>query len=571
MGQKVINGSKRQKIEREQSPAEAPNNLLPHFSSPHYPSSYGKKRIAKSLLPELNELQKLNSSYEVDVEACKSIVHIFTRDFRINDNISLSEASHRAAELGKPLICIYIDYPQLDRVHSVSGWQREYRKQALLKLQAALETDYKIPLYFSSCEETSGPKILDHLLSILAKVESTTVYSNILYEIDELKLCLHMLKELPKHGISFNAFHDFCVIGPDHIRTKKDSPYSVFTPWYKSWLKYLNDNKTEILRDVKVIKPPKNENTDPLLKKFFNSTFEEKVSKKELDDSDHTQQRENFKKYWNAGEDSALKDLNSFIKSGKISSYGKNRDSVEPIETSQLSVHISSGAISVRTILRILHSKIPKLFNFDHKGNEGESSWIRQLAWRDFYTHILCHWPYVCTFLPFQTDFASIQWEYNKDHFTKWCKGETGYPFVDAAMRQLNQTGYMHNRCRMVVASFLSKHLLIDWRYGERYFLEHLVDGDFASNNGGWGFSSSVGVDPQPYFRIFNPWTQSEKFGANGEYIRKWVPELRHIKDKSIHNPYASHETVDDYPRPIVDHKESRERALERYKQAKYD
>ena len=171
---------------------------------------------------------------------------------------------------------------------------------------------------------------------------------------------------------------------------------------------------------------------------------------------------------------------------------------------------------------------------------------------------------------PFKPEYSNIVWEYNMDNFKAWTEGKTGFPLVDAAMRQLNHTGYMHNRCRMVVASFLAKDLLIDWRMGEKYFMEHLIDGDFASNNGGWGFSASCGVDPQPYFRIFNPLLQSEKFDTDGSYIRKWCPELASIKGNAIHDPYGRGAEVtakkNGYPRPIVEHKMARERCLERYK-----
>ena len=173
---------------------------------------------------------------------------------------------------------------------------------------------------------------------------------------------------------------------------------------------------------------------------------------------------------------------------------------------------------------------------------------------------------------PFKSDLSNIEWSYDEEKFAAWCEGKTGFPIVDAAMRQLNHLGYMHNRCRMIVASFLSKDLLIDWRKGERYFMEHLIDGDFASNSGGWGFSASVGVDPQPYFRIFNPLLQSEKFDSHGEYIRKWVPELAGLDDKAIHDPYGrgagDKAKKKGYPAPIVEHKKSRERALSAYKGA---
>jgi deoxyribodipyrimidine photo-lyase len=171
---------------------------------------------------------------------------------------------------------------------------------------------------------------------------------------------------------------------------------------------------------------------------------------------------------------------------------------------------------------------------------------------------------------PFKPEYTNITWEYNQEHFKAWCEGKTGYPIVDAAMRQLIHCGWMHNRCRMIVGSFLAKHLLLDWRMGERYFMEHLIDGDFASNNGGWGFSASTGVDPQPYFRIFNPMLQSEKFDLEGEYIRKWVPELKGMEGKAIHEPYERAKKEAEktgYPKRIVDHKASRDRALARYKE----
>ena len=171
---------------------------------------------------------------------------------------------------------------------------------------------------------------------------------------------------------------------------------------------------------------------------------------------------------------------------------------------------------------------------------------------------------------PYKAEYSNIRWEYNLEHFESWKTGQTGFPIVDAAMRQLKHTGYMHNRCRMIVASFLAKDLLIDWRMGEREFMLSLIDGDFASNNGGWGFSASCGVDPQPYFRIFNPLLQSEKFDPSGDYIRKWIPELKDVKGNAIHDPYGRGADIqakkNGYPRPIVDHATARNRALASYK-----
>ncbi len=271
---------------------------------------------------------------------------------------------------------------------------------------------------------------------------------------------------------------------------------------------------------------------------------------------------------WPPGEHEAQVRLAKFCDE-RIGGYQARRNFPAEGATSNLSVHFASGTLSARTAIRHArdHNNTKKLDG----GNQGIQTWISEVAWRDFYKHVLAHWPYVCMNKPFKPEYTNIEWEYNQEHFKAWCEGRTGYPIVDAAMRQLNHCGYMHNRCRMIVGSFLAKHLLLDWRMGERYFMEHLIDGDFASNNGGWGFSASTGVDPQPYFRIFNPLLQSEKFDAEGEYIRRWIPELKCIEGKAIHDPYGRGKgdvaKKNGYPERIVDHKASRDRALARYKE----
>ncbi|KAL8690771.1 MAG: hypothetical protein Q9218_003864, partial [Villophora microphyllina] len=276
-----------------------------------------------------------------------------------------------------------------------------------------------------------------------------------------------------------------------------------------------------------------------------------------------------YKSLWPPGEPEAHARLSKFLHE-KASKYKETRNFPAANTTSLLSVHFSSGTLSARTALsRARASNTTQKLD---AGNEGLKSWIGELAWRDFYKHVLVHWPYICMNKPFKPEYTNIHWDYNEPLFQKWCQGQTGYPFIDAAMRQLNTMGYMHNRARMGCASFLAKDLLIDWRRGERYFMEHLIDGDFASNNGGWGFSASTGVDPQPYFRIFNPWLQGEKFDPEGEYIRKWVPELANIRSaKAIHDPYnrgaEAEARRNGYPRVCVEHKSSRDRALKRYKE----
>nr|WP_274620741.1 FAD-binding domain-containing protein [Colwellia maritima] len=197
-----------------------------------------------------------------------------------------------------------------------------------------------------------------------------------------------------------------------------------------------------------------------------------------------------------------------------------------------------------------------------------EFSWLNEIIWREFYRHLLFHEQRLCKHQAFKEKYRTTVWHNDKEKFMAWCKGKTGYPLVDAAMLQLNQTGRMHNRLRMVVASFLTKHLLIDWRWGEKYFMQHLIDGDLASNNGGRQWAASTGCDAQPYFRIFNPIRQSERFDPNGEFIRKYIPELNSIPDKHIHFPhqYIANHQLSLYWEPIVDHKEARINALAFYK-----
>jgi deoxyribodipyrimidine photo-lyase len=219
--------------------------------------------------------------------------------------------------------------------------------------------------------------------------------------------------------------------------------------------------------------------------------------------------------------------------------------------TSALSPYLCSGIISIGDCWRIT-TQMPD--------DDGVRCWQNELLWREFYKHIVFHFPQVCMHKPFKENTNNIPWQHNSADFDNWCQGKTGYPVVDAGMRQLLSSGWMHNRLRMVTAMFLSKHLLIDWRWGERWFMQNLIDGDLAANNGGWQWCASTGVDAVPYFRIFSPVRQSQRFDAAGEYIRTHVPELAGLKSKQIHEPDV--ERPQSYPPPIVNHKFARERAL---------
>ena len=263
------------------------------------------------------------------------------------------------------------------------------------------------------------------------------------------------------------------------------------------------------------------------------------------------------------GEAHALDVLNQFIED-QVEFYKVERDFPALKGTSQLSTYLNIGILSIRQCIQALFNAQQGYFKLD---SEGQQTWLDELLWREFYQHILYDFQRVSKHLPFKKNTQKIQWRDAPEDLKDWQYGLTGVPIVDAGMRQMLATGWMHNRVRMIVAMFLSKNLLIDWRLGEQWFMQHLVDGDLAANNGGWQWCASTGTDSVPYFRVFNPISQSQKFDANGDYIRRWVPELAHLDAKSIHDPYAKNPNLKlNYPRPIVDLKQSRIRAIEAFK-----
>lgn len=317
--------------------------------------------------------------------------------------------------------------------------------------------------------------------------------------------------------------------------TKKDGdPYKVFTPFKK--VAYTEN-------------PPKPYDVDQeKLKQFVTTKNEIPLELKK--------QFNRCKREWKAlGELAAKHRLTDFV-SERIGGYDENRDLPAIAGTSRLSPYLRTGVLSIRTVTEAVLSA-PK--------SSGRDTYYDELLWREFYYMIMVQFPGLKD-RPFNDKYRHLEWEDADETFQAWCDGKTGYPIVDAAMRQLNETGWMHNRLRMIVASFLSKHLLIDWRKGERYFEQKLIDYEAASNIGGWQWAASVGTDAVPYFRIFNPTIQSEKFDADGTFIRKYVPELSDLDKKSIHFPDLTERK--DYVEPIVDHKKARARALERFKDA---
>ncbi|WP_425447534.1 cryptochrome/photolyase family protein [Dethiothermospora halolimnae] len=382
---------------------------------------------------------------------------------------------------------------------------------------------------------------LDVLKNLSNEFDIDSIHFNRDYE----PYAVHRDKEIWEYfadkNIKIKSYKDSVLHERREILKKDKTPYSVFTYYYRKW---------STLKKYPIYPIPDTLNTP--------NTYS--VDTESLNSGNTL-----------GGESLGHEILEEFL-NNKIINYKKYRDIPYRDITSKLSPHLRFGTISIRTIYYKSLDLLNKTKSKDDRDNI--LAFIRQLAWRDFYFQIIYHHPHIKD-SSYIKKYDKVNWENDKDMFNKWTKGETGYPFVDAGMRQLLKEGWMHNRLRMIVASFLTKDLLIDWRWGEKFFDKHLIDYDLALNNGGWQWAASTGTDPQPYFRIFNPITQSEKYDPHGNYIRKYVPELKNVPDEYIHIPYKMPMELQqdigcvigkDYPNPIVDHSLQRKKAITMYK-----
>jgi deoxyribodipyrimidine photo-lyase len=395
---------------------------------------------------------------------------------------------------------------------------------------------------------------VDEIARLAQGLHVQAVYANHDDEPEALARDARARGTLADLGIALHTSKDHVIFERQEILTGSGSAYTVFTPYKNAWLKKLEpfyvsayrigkyaDALAPLPQDLKVTLPT-------LADLGFEPTnlHEMKLG---------------------LGETGAQDMLADFLP--RMDRYDTTRDFPAVKGPSYLSTHLRFGTVSIRQLAREAASRM-------HHGSRGAAVWLSELVWRDFYHQVLHHHPHIVR-ASFKAEYDAIQWERGKHAealFAAWCEGRTGYPLVDAAMAQLNQTGYMHNRLRMVVASFLVKDLGIDWRWGERYFAAKLIDYDLAANNGGWQWAASTGCDAQPYFRIFNPVSQSEKFDPEGKFIRRYVPQLAKLSDNAIHAPWlakpieladAGVKLGDTYPPPIVMHDVAREKTLQRY------
>ena len=457
-----------------------------------------------------------------DMKNYNKSLFIFRRDLRLSDNKGLNQAL-----LNSTLVipCFIFDPTQVGNKNSYRSMNAiQFMIDSLAEIDEQLK-NLNSHLYFFY---GSAPNVIKKLI-IEEGIDA--VFVNRDYTPFSLKRDEEIKKICIEHHCEFISIHDLLLHEPEQVLTGSGTPYSIFTAFYK-----------------KSVTLPVSPSEKRAGKNFYDKKiagshgpeiFKEIIPRRNSD-------------IWVHG---GSKNAESILKSlDNLEDYQKTRDYPE-LPTSFLSAHLKFGTVSIRQTYEAIIQKLGKGHPL-----------LRQLYWRDFFTHVAYHSPFVFGHA-FHEKYDKLPWKNDKKDFEAWCSGKTGFPIVDAGMRQLNATGWMHNRVRMIVGSFLTKDLHIDWRWGEQYFARQLVDYDPAVNNGNWQWSASTGCDAQPYFRIFNPWLQQIKFDKECHYIKKWVPELKHTNPRIIHAWYnAKYNEIRDYPKPIVDHAQESARSKLMYK-----
>lgn len=472
------------------------------------------------------------------------ILFWFRSDLRLADNIGLHQAALRARHDGQPLGAVLTLCPGQWTKHDWGAPKAGFVLRAAASLAKDLSSR-NIP-----CRVLVLPRFADvpaSLADLCRELKCSNVFANREYEINEVRRDAAVARALQAQGAALHLFHDQCVLPPGSVRTGSAGPYTVYTPFRKRWGDVLATEGLPAALPPPPSQPRAPWPSDPVpsaLGGFSGPTHEE---------------------HWPASEVEAQARLTRFA-ARAMPDYLARRDQPGIEGTSTLSPYLSAGLISARDALRAAIARgaaaSPKAAP---RGKSGPDQWLNELVWREFYRHLIDAFPHLCMGRAFKSETESILWSTRDDHFEAWCTGRTGIPIVDAGMRQLVGTGWMHNRVRMVTAMFLTKNLFIDWRRGEQFFMRHLVDADLAQNNGGWQWSASTGTDAAPYFRVFNPISQSRTHDPEGAFIRRFVPELRDLGPDEIHAPHEAPDLLrarPDYPAPIVDLNASRAAAI---------
>ena len=465
------------------------------------------------------------------------------RDLRISDNIGLSAA----AEQGSKVVGLFCLDPGILDGDDIAPARVTYMIGCLQELQSSYQQLGSQLLILHDKPTKAIPKLAEAL-------KARAVYWNLDVEPYAKDRDRHISEALTEKGIETKSFWDQLLHAPGDILTKSnDSPYKVYTPFWRSWNSRDKDAPT-----------PKIKQLDGLSKTELETA--EKAGAIALPSAKDLGYEWDTPLLVPPGETAAKERLEEFC-DRTIYNYDEERNFPYLDSTSQLSAALKFGAIGIRTVWQATLEVAENCRSDEAKS--GVVTWQKELAWREFYQHCMFFFPELAKGA-YRDELKDFPWENDETKFKAWCEGKTGYPIVDAAMRQLNEIGWMHNRCRMIVASFLAKDLIIDWRWGEKYFLQKLYDGDLSANNGGWQWSASSGMDPKP-LRIFNPASQAAKFDRDGEYIRQWVSEISSLDTEYLVTGKIPPEEREGtgYPEPIVDHKVQQRKFKALYKQQK--
>lgn len=446
---------------------------------------------------------------------------IFRRDFRVIDNVGLNLAN----SICKRIYPVFIFTPE--QVTGANKFKSDNAVQFMIESLQDLSSQISKMGGQLMCFYGHNTSIVSHLIK---ELDINVVCFNADYSPYAIQREMGIIQLCDKMGVTVEYGHDYYLHPPGTIVNGQGNPYQKFTPFYNASIRKKVDSPAS------------------LRKIHFSSTSKHLQNSISLDDALHRFTKINPNILVHGGRGNAISQMRQAAKN--IKNYPRTHNELSH-STSELSAYIKFGCVSIREVYKTFRTK---------------HDFIRQLFWRDFYANILYSFPQVLGHA-LKPNYNKIKWHHNSNWFKKWCDGETGYPVVDAGMRQMNQTGYMHNRARLIVSSFLVKTLLISWEEGEKYFAQKLVDYDPASNNGNWQWTAGSGADSQPYFRIFNPWEQGKNYDPNCEYIKKWVPELKDVPNKDILNwedKYSEYKDIK-YPKPIVDYKKQKELALKMY------
>jgi deoxyribodipyrimidine photo-lyase len=460
-------------------------------------------------------------------------------DLRVHDNTALTAAMEQG-----PTLAVYVISPGQWQRHDDAPCKVDFWLRNLVELQTAL-AELNVPLLIR--EADTWDQAPDVLLKLCREHQVQALHVNEEYGINERNRDLAVEQAVTDADIQWRSHLDQLFFKPGSVLTKTGGYFQVFSQFRKVCYARMHQAMPRLVRSPQA-QPPQTIASDPVPNQV----------------SGFATPSEALRALWPAGEAEARRRLAQFSDE-QIDYYRSERDFPAKPGTSQLSAYLAAGVVSPR---QCLHAALMSNQGEFETGSVGAVTWINELLWREFYKHILVGYPRVSRHRAFRPETEALKWRDAPEELAAWQQARTGLPIIDAAMRQLLETGWMHNRLRMVVAMFLTKNLLIDWREGERFFMQHLIDGDLAANNGGWQWSSSTGTDSAPYFRIFNPLAQSEKFDAEGRFLKHWLPELADLNKKDVHNPAAAGGLfgVANYPRPIVDLSASRARALAAFK-----